>query len=295
MSSSKPTADCSKLTLPNLDALAHCFHPAYLRHGNRLRLAKLPQASLSLAMGYRLTLSVRCTSSATLSVAVKENLQYAMLSSLRAPGALWAALRPELRREASSQCSDGRHVVPLPGLRLQTPTRKDSAMILASASDAEAQRWLGWQPQHVVRDGYREEIMVGRPGRGRVLPQPNENGQWDLIAVHPEGGQLAGSACCNERTGEIGGVLAPWSRGLGLGFILFAGAAQFAHHHLGIRSITAGTEPGNAACIASLTSAGYTRVPGPPTHTLPNGRVVPAAWFRHEAARPSRCPIWQGR
>jgi hypothetical protein len=59
--------------------------------------------------------------------------------------------------------------------------------------------------------------------------------------------------------------------------------------HLGMPSVIAGTERGNAPCIAALTSAGYTPAPGPGTHALPNRRVIPALWFRHTAAWPSRC------
>jgi RimJ/RimL family protein N-acetyltransferase len=47
--------------------------------------------------------------------------------------------------------------------------------------------------------------------------------------------------------GEIGGWLAPWYRGYGLGASLFAGAAEFAHYHLGIARVTAGTETVNFA------------------------------------------------
>jgi len=79
------------------------------------------------------------------------------------------------------------------------------------------------------------------------------------------------------------------SRGRGLGASLFAGVAEFAHHHLGAASVTAATEPGNVACIAALASAGFIPVPGPATYTLPSGRVIPVLWFRHEVARPSRC------
>jgi RimJ/RimL family protein N-acetyltransferase len=111
--------------------------------------------------------------------------------------------------------------------------------------------------------------------------------RW-LIAVDKASGRLAGGLGLDRDTGEVGGWLAPGFRGRGLGSSLFAGAAQFGHQHLGLASLTAGTEPGNHACVAGLTSAGFIPAPGPSTHTLPDGRVVPARWFRHEAVA-SRC------
>jgi RimJ/RimL family protein N-acetyltransferase len=162
-------------------------------------------------------------------------------------------------------------------------------MIVAAASDPQAQRWLGWQSRQVVREGQRERLLASRPGRGRVLPQPDEHGGWRLVAVDPRGGRLAGATWCDQNTGEVGGYLAPQYRGRGLGPGLFAGAAQFAHQHLGIASVTAGTERGNAACIAALTAARFAPAPGPGTHPLPDGREVLVLWFRHEAASPSRC------
>jgi hypothetical protein len=54
-------------------------------------------------------------------------------------------------------------VLHLPGLRLQMLTTKDRGMVLAAASDPQAQRWLGWRPEHVVPDGRREHLLVGRP------------------------------------------------------------------------------------------------------------------------------------
>jgi len=98
-----------------------------------------------------------------------------------------------------------------------------------------------------------------------------------------------GSIDCNRDTGEVGGSLAPAFRARGLGAALFAGAAEFAHHHLGIASVLAGTEPENAACIGALTAAGFVPAAGAGAHRLPNGRMVTSRWFRHESVRPARC------
>jgi hypothetical protein len=45
----------------------------------------------------------------------------------------------------------------------------------------------------------------------------------------------------------------------------------------------------NAACIAALASAGFIPAAGPDTHSLPDGRVAPVRWFRHESAYPTVC------
>lgn len=110
-----------------------------------------------------------------------------------------------------------------------------------------------------------------------------------LAAIDASGQRLVGSIDCNTDTGEVGGSLAPEFRGRGLGAALFAGAAEFAHHHLSIASIVAGTDPDNAACIGALTAAGFVPAAGPEAHELPNGRVVTSRWFRHESVRPAHC------
>jgi hypothetical protein len=43
----------------------------------------------------------------------------------------------------------------------------------------------------------------------------------------------------------------------------------------------------NTACIGALTAAGFIPAAGPATHTLGNGRVATARWFRHESVRPA--------
>ena len=112
---------------------------------------------------------------------------------------------------------------------------------------------------------------------------------WELAAIDPADGRIAGAIACDQDTCEVGGWLAPRFRGRGLGTGLFAGAAEFAHQHLGIPSVTAVTESGNAACIAALAAAGFIPAAGPDPHILPNGQVVPVRRFRHESAQPTMC------
>jgi len=212
-----------------------------------------------------------------------------MLRSSRAPEARWRASRTAPDAERPAQCGRDCHVLQMPGLRLQTPTTWDRPIMLASASDPQAQHWLGWHHRDVVPERHRERLLAFMPGQRRAPSPSNGTGNQWLIAVDPEDDWLAGALACDQDTGEIGGWLAPGFRGRGLGSSLFAGAAKFAHQHLGIASVTARTEPGNVACVAALTSAGFVPASGPSTHQLPSGRAVPVLWFRHEAARQNRC------
>lgn len=212
-----------------------------------------------------------------------------MLRSSRVPGTHRLGSRAAGNLEMPAQCGRRRHVLQMPGLRLQTPSVWDLPMMMAAASDPQAQRWLGWRPQDVVPERHRERLMAGKPRQSRAALRSSESRVWWLVAVHPQDGRLAGAAAYDEDTGEVGGWLAPGSRGRGLGASLFAGAAELAHRHLGIASVIAGTEAGNVASNAALASAGFIPASGPATHTLPDGRVVPSLWFRRDVSRPTRC------
>jgi RimJ/RimL family protein N-acetyltransferase len=174
-------------------------------------------------------------------------------------------------------------VLHTPALRLQTPTVPDMAIIFAAASDRQAQRWLGWTD--VMPEPDLEPLLARSAGQGQILLRPPPH----LAAIDPADGRVAGAIEVDPDTGEVGGWLAPRFRGRGLGAGLFAGAAEFAHQHLGIPAVTAGTESSNAACVAALVSAGFIPAVGPDTHTLPDGRVVPARWFRHGSVQTSIC------
>jgi RimJ/RimL family protein N-acetyltransferase len=191
---------------------------------------------------------------------------------------------------APGTCRGGRHLFCTECLRLQTPTWSDIRMLMAAASDAEAQRWLGWTTQQVIPEVHRAELLARPPGQGRRRYR-GAGGHWALTAIELSSGRLAGSAEGSLRSGEVGASLAPQFRSRGLGAELFAAAALFAHDHLGLASLRAGTEPANAACVAALLSAGFVPAAGPDLHRLPDGRAVPARWFRHDTARPSRCRV----
>ena len=186
-------------------------------------------------------------------------------------------------------CRWGSHVVQMPRLKLQTLHALDVPGVLAAASDPQAQRWLGWADKAVTqaRRWQEQGFLDVQPGRGFKRRVKDED--WLLAAVDPAGERLAGAVRFNGQTGEVGGWLAPQFRGHSLGADLFAGAAEFAHQHLGIAAVIAGTETSNAACIGALSAAGFIPVAGPQTHALPDGRVTPARWFRHESSSASYC------
>jgi RimJ/RimL family protein N-acetyltransferase len=107
---------------------------------------------------------------------------------------------------------------------------------------------------------------------------------WTAPAGWPAGGVALDAVSL-----EAGGWLAPGFRARGLGAELFAGIAQFGHDHLGIAMVRAGTEQANTACVAALLAAGFEPAEGPATHRLPDGRVIRARWFRHDAEQATSC------
>jgi RimJ/RimL family protein N-acetyltransferase len=193
------------------------------------------------------------------------------------------------RERTRRTCGRGRHLVQMPDLRLQSPSERDARAMLTAASDPQAQRWLGWTDRHVQQARQWTGLLGAEPGQGRWLPPSAGSREMLLAAIDPSGQRLAGGITFTRETGEIGGWLAPGFRGRGLGTALFAGAAEFAHHHLGTASVLAGAEAENTACIRALTAAGFIPAAGPETHTLLNGRVINSRWFRHESVRPALC------
>ncbi|MEO3778813.1 hypothetical protein ABGB16_18560 [Micromonospora sp. B11E3] len=58
--------------------------------------------------------------------------------------------------------------------------------------------------------------------------------------------------------------------------------------HLGIRDLSAGCEVSNVASRRWLAACGFVPAEGPPTHVLPDGRVIEAMWWRHSDERSRR-------
>ncbi|MFI0407837.1 GNAT family N-acetyltransferase [Actinomadura sp. 3N508] len=193
----------------------------------------------------------------------------------------------------------GRHVISTPRLLFRSPTIIDTMAALAAASDADAQRWLGWIPESVVPEPQRERLLDRRPRLRRpLLGRVPVRDPLLLVAIDPQNRAYAGMATIHEVTPDgcqVGGSLSPDYRGLGLGAELFTAIYQLAHHHFGYAEVRAGTEPTNTACIRSLQSAGFVRVAGAATHLLPDGRTVPATWFSRTDPIPTLCPAVRHR
>ncbi|MFJ8111294.1 GNAT family N-acetyltransferase [Streptomyces sp. NPDC096132] len=201
-------------------------------------------------------------------------------------------------------CGQRRHTLRTERLLLYTPeTMLDLAAVLAAASDAEAQRWLGWGEGLLTDARVRDALLRVRPGdagsrppfpgAGKLLAEPfpprPDQGEM-LVGVRLDDGRYAGATELNTATGEIGGWLAPHARGRGLGAELFRAAVLLGHDHLGLRSVRAGHEPANTASARALRSAGFVADDGPPRHTLGDGREIDARWLRHTSpAPPRRC------
>ncbi|WP_234367317.1 MULTISPECIES: GNAT family N-acetyltransferase [Streptomyces] len=185
-------------------------------------------------------------------------------------------------------------------LLLFTPrNRLDVAAALAACADPEAQRWLGSQADRVVPDpGIRRALLRWRPAGddGRRVPRklaepftPGADEALILVCVRRSDLSYAGALELENRSGEMGGWLAPDCRGQGLGVELFRAGAALAHTHAGLTTVRAGAERGNTASRRALARAGFVLDEGPPRHTLPDGRVVDAVWHRHDIATASRC------
>jgi RimJ/RimL family protein N-acetyltransferase len=213
---------------------------------------------------------------------------------------VWPRLRRRtFRLPAPGVCAGGRHTLVADRLLLFTPrTQLDAVASIAAAADAEAQRWLGNLADRVVADeDTRRALLRISPsdtGRrlSRRLTEPFElrpDRPEFLVCVRRDGTGYAGGLHLDTARGELGGWLAPGSRGAGLGTELFRTGALLAHTHFGMSTVRAATATANAACRGALARAGFVPDEGPPRHTLPDGRVIDVVWFRHEDERTAHC------
>lgn len=188
-------------------------------------------------------------------------------------------------RRSDPRCGRGLHHLQTEQLVLTSPSVMDLRSAMAAASDAAAQRWLGWLPEDVLSGPHRRSLLLRQAGRGpkAVIDRPV------LIAIDRISGRLAGEVAFDLEQAEVGGWLAPEFRGRGLGRELFRAAATFAHQHLGLGVVRAVTERTNTACVGALCRAGFVATTGPETYRLPDGRSVPTRWFRHDSKQPQNC------
>ncbi|GAA2634323.1 MULTISPECIES: GNAT family N-acetyltransferase [Streptomyces] len=218
-------------------------------------------------------------------------------------------LGPRRPQPVPVRCGGGRHAIRTARLVLYTPRdHLDAEIGVAAGSDSDAQRWFGWNPDTLVtpetaahllgiHDGNRAERLRAFPRAVRrelvrpvVLPDPDPRAAHRLLAVHAATGLVAGmSSLTPGNGGAIGIQLAPDFRGRGLGTELVEATARLGHEHLGLESVSAGTETSNHRCRGALEAAGFVECEGPALHTLPDGRVVDSAWYEHESAGTARC------
>lgn len=192
--------------------------------------------------------------------------------------------------DGTVRCTDGTHQIRTENLLLRTLMSWEYSLATAAAGDQEAQRWLGWRADQIVSPYERERLLAKRVRRvGAIWRWSFEPCPGDMLAIDPVGRRYAGLVSIDLGRQEMGGWLAPGYRGRGLGTELFAAGARFGHQHLGLSDIWAGAEPANRASSRALVAAGFRPVEGPATHSLPNGRVIPSAWFHHGEPSAIQC------
>jgi RimJ/RimL family protein N-acetyltransferase len=190
----------------------------------------------------------------------------------------------------AAKCVKQRHFVRTGRLLFRTPTEWEMAAAQAAASDAAAQRWIGWSPESIVAPEDRRQYLAVRPGTG---PDREWPGFACLVAIDPTVDRCAGMVAISnvpERGLEVGGWLAPAFRGRGLGTELFRAGLLLGHEHLGLARIRAGADKANVGSRRALVAAGFSPAEGPATYKLENGRETQACWYEHRAHEARRCP-----
>lgn len=195
-------------------------------------------------------------------------------------------------RLATKQVCDGYgHVLRTEHFFFRTPIVREQLAVASAASDPEAQRWLGWPQAIVVNEPERSRELRVTPGTGsaRTLATP---GHEVLVVIDAAARRVAGLVTVSPQdngTANVGGLFAPDYRHRGYGSELFGAVAIFAHRHLGVAVVDAGTITTHTASIRALLAAGFVASDGPTTQTLPNGRIVDSLWFRHSVEESTIC------
>jgi RimJ/RimL family protein N-acetyltransferase len=100
---------------------------------------------------------------------------------------------------------------------------------------------------------------------------------------------------------HVGGVVHHTDRGQGYGRETLRVVCTLMHRHFGVGRLVAGCETSNMVSQRWLAGTGFTIVDGPPTHTLPNGRVIRSLWWERRdpgarlACQRLRVRRWPGR
>lgn len=198
------------------------------------------------------------------------------------------------------QCHGYFHIIRSASLIFRTPTLHETRIARAGASDAQAQRWLGWPTNHTYPEAQRAALLVS-PSDGAERPTvPTIAAQGHLVAIDAKRLAVAGQVDIEVMPDGglyIGGWLTPDYRGRGLGRELFAAGLTLGHQHLGMKTLRAGAEDTNHASRRSLEAAGFRQIgqPGQAAggerdHRLPDGRLIPSLWYEHSVPTPTHCP-----
>jgi RimJ/RimL family protein N-acetyltransferase len=179
----------------------------------------------------------------------------------------------------------GLHIYRTRRMWVVSARRDDVLRGVSLLAEAGAQRWLGWSDDDIaaapalpdgpvrdlraiddaVRPDRRQLFFIGIERRSRRVAT------WTALS-RQEDGQY-----------EVGIATGADFRGRGYGREALRAVCAMAHHHFGIRQLTAGCEAGNRAAAKVLAAAGFRRTDGPATHTLGNGREIDPLWWVRSA------------
>jgi RimJ/RimL family protein N-acetyltransferase len=189
------------------------------------------------------------------------------------------------------------------GLHVFTPLGRGRLMIVSNrfsdclcmqlfGSDPDAQKWLGWPAEDLVTGPAR--VFANQPIRTQIGVIPPMPHFLSFTAIDRRTYDVAGSITIH-RHGSIpmaGGMMRKDYRGKGFGTEAMRIVRRLAHRHFGIATLTAGSERGHLASERWLRASGFTAVPGPRTHVLPNGREVESMWWQSADKHAKRRCRW---
>jgi RimJ/RimL family protein N-acetyltransferase len=152
--------------------------------------------------------------------------------------------------------------------------------------DDDAQRWLGWS-EDVLNVSVPPSL--GQTDQSCVIGSASSL-LMNFTGLAAASGRVIGNVTLRwtGEVHEIGGAVLKEARGQGFGTELMTAACFMAHRHFGISDLRAACERTNAASMRWLAKSGFTQVPGPACHTLPNGRVIDSVWWANSDTRAKR-------
>lgn len=182
------------------------------------------------------------------------------------------------------------HHVTTARLEIVSGRVSDLIRYYSMCNEPEIQRWMGWDHFPVDTRFYAAQAQpLWRP----VPTVPANLELMEFVGIHRQTKLVVGGiGLYREPDGghSVGGAVRTGFRGQGLGHELMAVACDLLHRHFGLAELRAGCEVSNEASRGWLAGAGFTRVDGPPTHTLPDGRVIESlSWVRRYPAAKRRC------